>query len=91
MHDGMPYGPIQGQGQGHECLKPLERSRPSVPHGTNLKYSRWLPQLRRRNMLVFSLKLGIIPPDLQVGGRSPHIPRLRRLWTYIDTAGTVAD
>jgi len=21
MHDGMPYDPIQGQGQGHECLK----------------------------------------------------------------------
>ena len=21
MHDGMPYGPIQGQGQGHEPLK----------------------------------------------------------------------
>jgi len=21
MHDGMPYNPIQGQGQGHECLK----------------------------------------------------------------------
>jgi len=35
MHDGMPYdNPIQGEGQGHECLKPLKRSRPSVPHGT---------------------------------------------------------
>jgi len=21
MHDGMPYDPIQGQGQGHDCLK----------------------------------------------------------------------
>jgi len=21
MHDGMLYNPIQGQGQGHECLK----------------------------------------------------------------------
>jgi len=21
MHDGMPYDPIQGQGQGHECLR----------------------------------------------------------------------
>jgi len=21
MHDGMPYEPIQGQGQGHDCLK----------------------------------------------------------------------
>jgi len=21
MHDGMPYDPIQGQGQGHNCLK----------------------------------------------------------------------
>jgi len=21
MHDGMPYDPIQGQGQSHECLK----------------------------------------------------------------------
>jgi len=21
MHDGMPYEPIQGQGQGHGCLK----------------------------------------------------------------------
>jgi len=21
MHDGMPYDPILGQGQGHECLK----------------------------------------------------------------------
>jgi len=21
MHDGMPYGPIQGQGQGHVALK----------------------------------------------------------------------
>jgi len=21
MHDGMPCHPIQGQGQGHECLK----------------------------------------------------------------------
>jgi len=21
IHDGMPYDPIQGQGQGHECLK----------------------------------------------------------------------
>ena len=21
MHDGMPYDPIQGQGQGDECLK----------------------------------------------------------------------
>jgi len=24
MHDGMPYDPIQGQGQGHECLKPTQ-------------------------------------------------------------------
>jgi len=21
MHNGMPHDPIQGQGQGHECLK----------------------------------------------------------------------
>ena len=21
MHDGMPYDPIQGQGQGHDCLR----------------------------------------------------------------------
>jgi len=21
MHDGIPYDPIEGQGQGHECLK----------------------------------------------------------------------
>jgi len=21
MHDGVPYNPIQGQGQGHDCLK----------------------------------------------------------------------
>ena len=21
MHDGVPYDPIQGQGQGHECFK----------------------------------------------------------------------
>jgi len=24
MHNSMPYGPIQGQGQGHECLKPTQ-------------------------------------------------------------------
>jgi len=41
MHVGMPYDPIQGQGQdqgqGHECLKstPLKLSRPSVPRGTD--------------------------------------------------------
>jgi len=35
MHEGMPYDPIQGQGQGHTAWKPLKRSRPSVPHGIN--------------------------------------------------------
>ena len=42
MHDGMPYGRIQGQGQGHEPVQgssienlPIKESRPSVPHGTN--------------------------------------------------------
>jgi len=30
MHDGMPYGRNQGQGQ-----RSLKGSRPSVPHGTN--------------------------------------------------------
>jgi len=24
MHDGVPYDPIQGQGQGHECLKAIQ-------------------------------------------------------------------
>ena len=35
MHDSMLYDPIQGQDQGHDCLKPLKRSWPSVPHRTN--------------------------------------------------------
>ena len=35
MHDGMPYDPIGDQGQGHDPKSPLNRSRPSVPHGTN--------------------------------------------------------
>jgi len=36
MHDGMPYDPIQGQGQGHGCLKAIqEESNMTVPHGTN--------------------------------------------------------
>jgi len=38
MHDGMPYDPIQGQGQGHKGLKATKKSRlcrPSVPHGVN--------------------------------------------------------
>ena len=40
MHDGMPYGRIQGQGQGHystikDRKSPIKGSRPSVPHGTN--------------------------------------------------------
>jgi len=37
MHHGMPYDPIQGQGQGHECLKATQEKstvRLSVPHGT---------------------------------------------------------
>jgi len=34
MHDGMPHDPIQGQGQGHECLKASAWK--SVLHGTNL-------------------------------------------------------
>jgi len=25
MHDGMPYDPIQGHRQGHECLKAIEK------------------------------------------------------------------
>jgi len=25
MHDGMPYGPIQGQGQGHDCFESHSR------------------------------------------------------------------
>jgi len=33
MHDGMPYYPIQFQGQGQECLKGVDRQS-SVPHGT---------------------------------------------------------
>jgi len=26
MHDGMPYDPIQGQGQGHETIKVINSS-----------------------------------------------------------------
>jgi len=26
MHDGMPYDPIQGQVQGHECLKATQEA-----------------------------------------------------------------
>ena len=25
MHDGMPYDPIQGQDQGHECMKATQK------------------------------------------------------------------
>ena len=31
MHDGMPNDPIQGQGQGHDCLKATQEE----SHGTN--------------------------------------------------------
>jgi len=41
MHDGMPYDPIQGQGQGHKYLKATQEESTvtpawdsSVPHGT---------------------------------------------------------
>jgi len=36
MHDGMLYDPIQGQGQGHDCLKATQEL-PSVPHGSNFE------------------------------------------------------
>jgi len=35
MHDGMPYDVIQGQGQGHECLKAYREESMSVTRGTN--------------------------------------------------------
>ena len=31
MNDGMPYDPIQGQGQGHECLKATQEESPVSP------------------------------------------------------------
>jgi len=38
MHDGMPYGPIQGQGQVHE---PLTVSIPSIFKTYLLRYLQW--------------------------------------------------
>jgi len=35
MHDGMPYDPIQGQGQGHECLKATQKESTASPARTN--------------------------------------------------------
>jgi len=31
MHDGMPYDPIQGYGQGHDCLKPTQEGSTVAP------------------------------------------------------------
>jgi len=38
MHDGMPYGQIQGQGQGHE---PLKVSIPSIFKTYLLRHLQW--------------------------------------------------
>jgi len=35
MHDSMLYDPIQGQGQGHGCLKATQEESTVSPHGTN--------------------------------------------------------
>jgi len=35
MHDRMPYDPIQGQGQGHECLKATQEDSTVSPTRTN--------------------------------------------------------
>ena len=35
LHGGMPYDPIHGQGQGHECLKATQEQSTSIPHWTN--------------------------------------------------------
>jgi len=34
MHEGMPYDPIQGQAQGHECLEAAQE-KSTVSPGTN--------------------------------------------------------
>jgi len=60
MHDGMPYDPIQGQGQGHECWKPLKRSRPSVPHGT--VFCVWnISGTAKRIFAKFTWKTSLVP------------------------------
>jgi len=36
MHDGVPYDPIQGQGQGHDCLKATQEDRVNRQSRTGL-------------------------------------------------------
>jgi len=60
MHDSMPYDPIRGQGQGHECLKTTqeESSRPSSLTGLisylSLMYV-WFTEMGTR-VAIFTLR-----------------------------------
>jgi len=38
MHDGMPYDPIQAQGQGHECLKATQEESTVSPAWAKILY-----------------------------------------------------
>jgi len=40
----MPYDPIQGQGQGHECLKASQEELTVVPYGTNFSTDTGSPE-----------------------------------------------
>ena len=69
MHDGMPYGRIQGQGQGHE---PLKVCIPSIFKTYLLRHLQWeLASDARRNVRVYSTIKDLKSP---LKGSRPSVP-----------------